>query len=101
MKTVLLTFIALLFLLVLSDTTYAQSGTFIQPKGIAKNTSTLKVYSAQQAAKLVKRRIGGKILKVNKHTVNGSSGYRVKLIKKNGHIVSVLVDAKSGRVMGG
>jgi len=101
MKTVLLTFIALIVFFVPNDMASAQGSTFSPVKKNTKSKSTLRVYSAQQAAQLVKRRLGGKVLKVNKQTINGNSGYKVKLIKKNGYIVSVLVDAKSGRIIGG
>ncbi|MBL4942319.1 MAG: PepSY domain-containing protein [Colwellia sp.] len=57
----------------------------------------LLVKSGKQAAQMAKGRFGGKVLKVQKQ----KSGYRVKLIKTNGHIVSVHVDAKTGRVSGG
>lgn len=57
----------------------------------------LNVQSSQQAAQMAKARLGGKVLKVQKQ----NTGYRVKLIKNNGHIVSVFVDARSGRVSGG
>lgn len=56
----------------------------------------LRVKSAQQAARLAQSRFGGKVLKVQTQ----KSGYRVKLIKKNGHIIAVFVDAKSGRISG-
>jgi len=58
----------------------------------------LAVKSAQQAARLVKNRFGGKILKVNRRKNNGRIGFRVKFIKKDGRIRSVLVDAHSGRI---
>lgn len=57
----------------------------------------LKVKSRKQAAQMAKGRFGGKILKVKKQ----KSGYRVKLIKTNGHIVSVYINAKTGRMKGG
>ena len=57
----------------------------------------LRVNSNQQAAQIAQSRFGGKVLKVQKQ----KSGYRVKLIKTDGHIISVYVDAKSGRVSGG
>jgi uncharacterized membrane protein YkoI len=56
-----------------------------------------KVQSSSQAARIVKSRVGGKVLKVKN---NGRSGYKVKVIKDNGHIINVTVDAKSGRVKG-
>jgi len=62
--------------------------------------SNLRIKNSQQAAQLVKGRFGGKVLKVNKSKTNGKPGYRVKLVKKDGHVVSVLVDAKTGRLIG-
>ena len=56
-----------------------------------------KVNSSSQAARIAKSRTGGKVLKVNK---SGNSNYKVKVIKPNGHIISVTVDAKSGKVKG-
>ena len=57
----------------------------------------LRVKSSKQAAQMAKSRFGGKVLKVQKQ----KSGYRVKLIKADGHIVSVYVDAKTARISGG
>jgi uncharacterized membrane protein YkoI len=56
----------------------------------------LRVKSSNQAAQLAQSRFGGKVLKVQAK----KSGYRVKLIKKNGYIIAVFVDAKSGRISG-
>lgn len=61
-----------------------------------QSTQRLKVNSSKQAAKIVKSRFGGKVLKVKK----SKSGYRVKLIKTDGHIISVSVDAKTGKIKG-
>ncbi len=65
-----------------------------------KQRNHLRITSAQQAARLVKSRFGGKVLKIQKKKVNGNPGYRVKLLKSDGHIVSVSVDAQSGRIVG-
>jgi uncharacterized membrane protein YkoI len=59
----------------------------------------LRVKSSNQAAQLAQSRFGGKVLKVLKVQAK-KSGYRVKLIKKDGHIIAVFVDAKSGRISG-
>jgi starvation-inducible outer membrane lipoprotein len=56
----------------------------------------VRVKNAKQAAQLAQSRFGGKVLKVQAQ----KSGYRVKLIKKNGHIIAVFVDANSGRISG-
>lgn len=55
-----------------------------------------RIKSANQAAQVAKSRFGGKVLKVQ----TKKSGYKVKLIKQDGHIISVFVDAKSGRISG-
>ncbi len=52
--------------------------------------------SSSQAASIVKSRYGGKILKVQ----SSSSGYRVKVLKSDGRILSVFVDGQTGRVKG-
>lgn len=54
-----------------------------------------KVKSSSQAARIVKSKVGGKVLKVKS---DGRSSYKVKVIKNDGHIVNVMVDAKSGNV---
>lgn len=64
----------------------------------SQQKSKLQVNNAKQAAKLVKKRVGGKVLKVQKQKVNGKKSYRVKVIKPSGHISSVSVDAKSGKI---
>jgi len=60
----------------------------------------LTISNAQQAARVVKGRYGGKVLKVQRTKINGKPGYKVKILKSNGHVVSVKVDAKSGKVSG-
>jgi len=62
--------------------------------------SNVKSISAQQAARIVKNKFGGKVLKVNSSGSKKNPSYRVKLLKDNGHVISVSVDAKSGRVSG-
>ena len=73
--------------LMIVNAKYAQSG----------GTKSL---SAQQAARIVKSKFGGKVLKVNNSGSKQNPSYRVKLLKDNGHVISVNVDAKSGRVSG-
>ena len=65
----------------------------------AKSGNT-KSMSAQQAARIVQNKFGGKVLKVNNNGSKSNPSYRVKLLKDNGHVISVNVDAKSGRVSG-
>ncbi|PKI14933.1 hypothetical protein CXF71_13860 [Colwellia sp. 12G3] len=55
-----------------------------------------KVTSSKQAAKIVQKQYGGKVLKVNKQKNNG--GYKVKIVKPNGQVVSKKVDAKTGKI---
>ena len=74
--------------------------TLLDKPAMFANKNRLKVTSAQQAAQKVTSRYGGKVLKVRKKKVNGGPGYKVKLLKDNGQIISVTVDATSGRVKG-
>ncbi len=55
-----------------------------------------RIKNANQAAQVAQSRFGGKVLKVQAK----KSGYQVKLIKQDGHIISIFVDAKSGRISG-
>lgn len=65
-------------------------------KSSQQNNKQVRVKSANQAAQMAKGRYGGKVLKVQ----SNKSGYKVKLIKNNGNIISVFVNAKSGTVSG-
>lgn len=86
-----------LFIATLSIDAMAQ-GTGVSASNMQKNNQQqLKVKSSKDAAKLAKSRFGGKVLKVE----NKKSGYRVKLIKTDGHIISIYVDAKTGKINGG
>ena len=77
---------------------YYQPVMYAQAKVNKNSHNQLKVTSASQAAHLVKNRFGGKVLKVSKS--KGNTGYRVKLVKQNGHVVSVFVDARTGKIKG-
>lgn len=70
---------------------------YAQPYEASK---TYRVANSQQAARLVKARIGGKILKVQRIKVKGNLGYKVKVLTNNGHVMSVKVDAVSGKIVG-
>jgi uncharacterized membrane protein YkoI len=91
----------LLLSVTLSMSTFAH-GSFTANNYVIKanqqsHKQQLRVTSSQQAAQMAKSRFGGKVLKVKKQ----KSSYRIKLIKNNGHIISVSVDAKTGNVSGG
>lgn len=70
-----------------------------QQSGQQSNKQQVPVKNATQAAQIAQRRFGGKVLKVFKVQAK-KTGYRVKLIKKNGHIIVVFVDGKTGRISG-
>lgn len=70
------------------------------PYFLANSSASLAINNPQQAARKVKGQYGGKVLKVQRTKVNGNPGYKVKLLKDNGHVVSVKVDAKTGRLLG-
>jgi len=92
--------LAFLFTVTLSMSSVAQGGFSAITSTVKANQQAkaqLKVKSSNQAAQMAKGRFGGKVLKVQRK----KSGYRVKLIKTDGHIISVYVDAKTGRISGG
>ena len=64
------------------------------------NKQNLKVKSSEQAAKIVKNRYGGKVLSAKFKQQNQQAGYRVKLLKTDGHIIYVYVNAHTGKIKG-
>ena len=85
------------FLVVFSSYAAAQgSSSASNKKNQQSSKQQVVVKSANQAAKMAKARYGGKVLKVQ----TKSSGYKVKLIKNDGNIISIFVNAKSGRISG-
>jgi len=92
-----LCYILLAFLLAFSLTVVQVNSAQAASQLKQQANTALKVKTSKQAAKIAKSRIGGKVLKVKR----SNTSYRVKLIKKDGHIISVLVDAKTGKVIGG
>lgn len=89
-----------IFFTTLSIDALAQGG-YVSGTGLSsskeKTNLGLRVKNNKQAAKVATGRFGGKVLKVQKK----KSGYRVKLIQTNGHIVYVYVDAKTGKIKKG
>ncbi|PKG81040.1 hypothetical protein CXF85_19965 [Colwellia sp. 75C3] len=72
-------------------------GTFSTTAAVAANTqANKKVTSSKQAAKIVQKQYGGKVLKVNKQ--KNKTGYKVKIVKPNGQVVSKKVNAKTGKI---
>ncbi|MFI2810482.1 MULTISPECIES: PepSY domain-containing protein [Microbulbifer] len=55
--------------------------------------------SREQAAALVKRRYGGKILAVSETSRKGRPAYRVKGLSDKSQVYVVYVDKQSGRIM--
>ena len=61
--------------------------------------SNLIINSSRAAAQLVKARVGGKVLKVKKISRSGRTYYLVKLVKKDGHVLSFRVNAVTGQLI--
>jgi uncharacterized protein YpmB len=97
MKSVLLSVLFLVLGLLYS----AQSMAFYQgsPNGNSSKSAKSEITS-RQAAQIVKSRFGGKVLKVTRSKSANHPVYRVKLVKDNGHVISVSVDGKTGRIIG-
>ncbi len=63
------------------------------------NKPSYAINSTQQAARKVKAVVGGKVLKVRSIKINRDPGYKVKVLKDNGHVISVKINAKTGRIL--
>ncbi len=59
------------------------------------NQGNQKTISAKQAAKIVQKKYGGKVLKVNKQSNNV---YKIKIVKANGQVISKKVNARTGKI---
>ncbi len=96
-------FVLPLFFLILCAmpiSSYAQGGISASITAVKANPKAKPqfiVNSHKKAANIAKARLGGKVLKVS----TKKSAYRVKLIKADGHIVTVSVDRKTGKITGG
>jgi len=55
--------------------------------------------SAAQAAELVQRQVGGKVMGVQTQTVNGTVIYSVKILQASGHMRTVNVNGQTGAIM--
>lgn len=84
-------------ILILASLLFSSAGTM---PVYAEKVSGYVIGNAQQAARLVKAKYGGKVLKVQRTNTKGNPGYKVKILKDNGHVMSIKVDAKTGRVSG-
>lgn len=63
-----------------------------------ENPPKLKVRSREQAIQLVKKQYPGQVLKAQSSRINGHSGYKVKMISKDGLVFYVSVDAQTGSI---
>ncbi|MFQ3175206.1 MAG: putative membrane protein YkoI [Psychromonas sp.] len=60
----------------------------------------LKVSSTAQAVQLVKRQYQGKVLRAQTSNSDRYSGYKVKMISKEGRVFYLFVDAQTGSISG-
>ncbi|WP_036188651.1 PepSY domain-containing protein [Marinimicrobium agarilyticum] len=56
-------------------------------------------FSPAQAAALVQKQVGGKVLKVDTFERGGRVIYRVKILQQDGRIRTLNVDGQSGKVL--
>lgn len=61
------------------------------------NQKNNSIQNSHQAGQLVQRQYGGKILKVSKKGKGSNIIFVVKVLRDNGDVISVSVDAASGR----
>jgi uncharacterized membrane protein YkoI len=63
-------------------------------------SSKVKVSSTAQAVQLVKRQYQGKVLRAQTSNSDRYSGYKVKMISKEGRVFYLFVDAQTGSISG-
>jgi uncharacterized membrane protein YkoI len=63
-----------------------------------ENPPKLKVRSREQAIQLGKKQYYGQVLKAQSSRITGHSGYKVKMISKDGLVFYVSVDAQTGSI---
>ena len=68
---------------------------FSSPPGFAGNEEI----DQQNAAQIAKQGKPGRVLKVKKVDLKNRSAYKVKVLRPNGDVKSVLVDPESGKVI--
>ena len=61
-------------------------------------TKATNSISSKQAAEIVQKKYGGKVLKVKKQSNNGS--YKVKMVTANGQVISKSVNSTTGMIEG-
>ncbi|PKH01558.1 hypothetical protein CXF72_15900 [Psychromonas sp. MB-3u-54] len=66
----------------------------------ADQSSKIKVSSTAQAVQLVKHQYQGKVLRAQVSNSDGYSGYKVKMISKEGRVFYLFVDAQTGSISG-
>jgi uncharacterized membrane protein YkoI len=71
-------------------------GTFSTVVLAADKQGHKKITSSKEAAKLVKKRYGGTVLKVKRQ--KGKGAYKVKIVKPNGQVMSKKVNARTGKI---
>ena len=76
-----------------SQASFAQSGN--DGRGRAESPSI----SAQQAAAMVTRQYGGKVISVNVNRRKNGVVYGVKILQDSGHIRTVNVDGQTGAIL--
>ena len=65
---------------------------------VANESKKLKVSSRKQATTMVKRQYNARVLSVVASNVNGNSGYKAKLLSKDGTVFYVFVNAVTGQI---
>jgi len=66
---------------------------------LSSTTSYAGNTDQQNAAKIAKQGQPGRVLKIKKVDLKNRSAYKVKVLRPNGDVRSVLVDPKSGKVI--
>jgi starvation-inducible outer membrane lipoprotein len=95
-----LVFVIFSFFFTASSSAFYQGSPLGGPLGSNVQRNVKATISSQQAAQIVKKRFGGKVLKVTRSKSSTNLTYRVKIVKSDGHVFTVSVDGKTGQIKG-
>lgn len=102
-----LALIIVCLLILYSNQTYAFGSVYVNHQSTnpslfkridESNQKQLKVQSRKQATSMVKKQYNARVLSVVSAKSNGNSGYKAKLLDKNGTVFYVFINAETGRM---
>lgn len=75
------------------------AGDVVAPEGVQAMILARDGVSLDQAAAMVRRQTGGRIIKASSRRSNGRTVHYIRVLTRDGRVFTVRVDAASGRVL--